>query len=148
MVPIDTLPDFPELCLWMLGAAALSAGVWGVVVVLPGTRDRCIFRRNQAGPLRWLRGEYSVACTMLTGGPVAAPGLWWVSAAGLVPAGIWLHLAVALWCLLLAVALLNAARKSHPEGAACAGVVILVTLLLLGAGVLVLRCARLLTGTG
>lgn len=148
MVPIDTLPEFPVLCLWMLGAVALSAGVWMVVVVLPGRRDRCIFRRNQAGPLRWLRGEYSVLCTLLTGGPLAAAGLWWVCVAGLLPVGPWLELVVGLWCLLLAVALLNAARKSHPEGIACAGVVILVTLLLLSTGVFTVRCVMLLLCTG
>ena len=148
MVPIDMLPGFPELCFWIFGSVALSAGIWGILVALPGTRDRCIFRRSQPGALRWLKGEYPVSCTLLTGGPLAAAGLWWVSAAGLVPAGLWLHLVVALWCLLLAIALLNAARKSHPQGMACAGVVILVTLLLLGAGVLAIRCGLLLAGYG
>lgn len=144
MVPIDTLPDFPVLCLWILGAAVLCAGVWTVLVALPGTRDRCIFRRNQHSPLRWLRGEYSVACTLLTGGPAAAAGLWWIFSAGLIPAGGWLQLVVALWFLLLAIALLNAARKSQPEGVACAGVVVVVALLLLGAGIFSVRCGEVM----
>lgn len=147
MATIYTLPDFPVLCLWGLGALVLSASVWMVVVALPGTRDRCIFRRNQSPPLRWLRGEYSVTCTLLTGGPLAAAGLWWVSAAGLVPAGLCLYLVVVIWCLLLAVALLNAARKSHPEGMACAGVVLLVSLLL-GICVFTIRCELLLMCAG
>lgn len=138
------------LCARMLLAACLALAVWAVMVGLPAERRRCIFTRRPLWPLRWLQGEYPLSVTLLTGGPLAAVVLWWLSAAGVGPTGVWLPLTGALWCLLLAVALLNAARKSQPEGAACAGLVMLVTLLLLAGGALVVHAlpALMLPGAG
>lgn len=49
--------SFPGLCFWTFDTVALSAGIWIILVALPGTRDRCIFWRSQPGRhfrrLRW-----------------------------------------------------------------------------------------------
>ncbi|KNC93270.1 hypothetical protein [Trabulsiella odontotermitis] len=117
---------------WLCVAPVVAAVVWAVVVRLPGERRRWIFQPRPVWLLCWLRGELSLPVTLLTGGPMVAGMAWWVCATGYGPDGGWQWLMVAGWCGLLAVALLNAARKSHPEGLLCVVLVILVTLLLLG----------------
>ena len=124
----------------LLGSwVVLAGGVWTLIACFPGERSRFIFRHRPWWLFIWLRGEMSLAATFLTGGPLAAVILWWLSCTGWLPDGHWLQVAGGVWLILLGVALTNAARKSRPDGAACATLVIFVTLLLLAGGVLALR---------
>lgn len=118
----------------VLLATLLPVAVWLVVTGLPGERRRWIFRTRPLWLFFWLRGECSLPVTFMTGGPLAGIGLWWLCAMGVGPEGRWLSLSIAALCVLLGLALLNAARKSRPEGAVCAGIVMLITLLWLAGG--------------
>lgn len=132
------------LCL--SAAIALAAGVWIVVVALPGVRHRWIFRRRPLLLVLWLRGELSLCATLLTAGPLAAGVYWWVCAMGYGLSGGWQSLLGGLWCLLSGLALLNATRKSRPEGLPCAALVMLVTLLWLACAACLWRTLLIFQG--
>lgn len=121
----------PDVFWWCM-TPVVATVVWMVVAFLPGERRRWIFQPRPVWLMCWLRGELSVPVTLLTGGPLVAGIGWWVYAMGCGPGGGWQWLLAGGWSLMLAVALLNAVRKSRAQGGLCTLMVALVTLLVPG----------------
>lgn len=101
--------------------------MWGLVTTLsalairwlPGVRMRRIFASPAPGIWRWVSGEYSLPAT--TGWGVAGmSGVGWgCSALGAWPLSSWGGALLSMVSLMVAVALMNAGRKSRLPGAGC-----------------------------
>lgn len=126
-------PDMARIAV-ILAGGLLTLGVYGLIRVWPAERHRWIFSRRPGWLIRWLCGELSLPATFWAGGPLIALLAWWVCAMGYTPGSPVLHGATVLWLGALGVSLVNAARKSRLSRAGEAGMALVVSGLLLGAG--------------
>lgn len=112
-------PDAVQWMFWFMAVCTTVVIVVILMVMMPGQRQRWIFRRQPFWLWRWLNGELSVSATFWQGGPLMVLAFWWLCRMGYGPHGILMSLLPGLWALGLAVALFNAGRKSRAEGGSC-----------------------------
>ncbi|MGP2734212.1 hypothetical protein [Serratia bockelmannii] len=108
--------EVPSVWLAVTLFVGLVAGLRWVVLTFPGGRRRYIFCRRPVWLVRFVSGELPVLTTLFQGAPVTGLVFWWLCSMGFSPAMPWLYGVTGGWCGVLAVALVNAGRKSRLEG--------------------------------
>ncbi|MEQ4958841.1 hypothetical protein [Enterobacter hormaechei] len=119
------------LFIWPAITTGVALTVWWMIAEFPSERSSWIFRRRPVLFLCWLRGEFSLPVTFMSGAPLVAGILWCLGGADWLPDWSGFYAFIAVWSGLSGVALLNASRKRRPEGALRITLVMLITLLFL-----------------